>query len=329
MDTRVVSVNPVAPQARAIEEAAQLIRDRELVAFPTETVYGLGANALDSGAIERLYEAKGRPPENPLIVHVQSEFAARELVTDWSADAEKLAEAFWPGPLTIVLTRSATVPDCVVAGGRTVAVRAPANAIAQALLRECGLPLAAPSANRSTMLSPTTAEHVLAQLGGRIAMILDGGQTERGLESTVIDLSGEAVVLLRPGPISRSQIKTVIGKPVEDLPGGSDIRSPGLMGRHYSPKTQLQLVRGSLVERYEELTASGMRVAGIWIVEGPAAEGFLRMSCDPELYARRLYAALHELDAGGFDVILVELPPSAPEWEAVLDRLLRAGGKLQ
>ena len=199
-------------EAAEIAKAAALIRAGELVAFPTETVYGLGANALDAAAIDKIYAAKGRPPTSPLIVHVSSIEMARGLVRDWPERAEKLAFKFWPGPLTLVLPKQPHVPDRLTAGLDTVGVRMPANPIAQALIRESGVPIAAPSANRFTELSPTTAQHVRDALGDRIAMVLDGGRTTVGIESTVLSLAGSDAVLLRPGMVTRQEIEAVIGR---------------------------------------------------------------------------------------------------------------------
>src|SRR5580700_1075541 len=193
-----------------IGRAAELIRAGELVAFPTETVYGLGANALDPAAIEKIYAAKGRPPSSPLIVHVSSIEMARELVREWPERADKLARIFWPGPLTLVLPKKPHVPDRVTAGLDTVGVRMPANPIAQALIQESGVPIAAPSANLFTELSPTTAQHVRDSLGDRVAMVLDGGRTTVGIESTVLSIAGTDSVLLRPGLVTKAEIEAVI-----------------------------------------------------------------------------------------------------------------------
>src|SRR3984885_6061580 len=210
-----------------IARAAALIRAGELVAFPTETVYGLGADALDVGAIDKIYAAKGRPPSSPLIVHVSSIEMARGLVREWPERAEKLARKFWPGPLTLVLPKQPHVPDRLTAGLDTVGVRMPANPIAEALIREAGVPIAAPSANLFTQLSPTTAQHVRDGLGDSVAMVLDGGRTTVGIESTVLSLAGSSAVLLRPGMITRQEIEAVIG-PIR-------IFEPLTEGAHASP----------------------------------------------------------------------------------------------
>jgi L-threonylcarbamoyladenylate synthase len=311
---RELSVNPDAPDPTAVRAAAEALRGGGLVAFPTETVYGLGANALDAAAVGRVFAAKGRPATNPLIVHVADRAAAVALTPDWTAAAEKLAAAFWPGPLTLVLTRRADLPVAVTAGGPTVAVRVPAHPAALALLRECGLPIAAPSANRSGELSPTTADHVRKSLGDRVDLILDGGACPGGLESTVVDVSGDAVKLLRPGLISAAQLEAVAG-PVTPWGGVSGpLPSPGMLTKHYSPRTALEVADtpdevAFLADLYE---TAGLKVARYTLPP------------DPVTAAASLYADLHALDAGGFDRIIVALPPDADEWRAVRDRLTRA-----
>src|SRR5277367_310899 len=289
-----------------LTKAAELIRAGELVAFPTETVYGLGANALDPAAIEKIYVAKGRPPSSPLIVHVSSIEMAQGLAREWPERAEKLARIFWPGPLTLVLPKKPHVPDRLTAGLDTVGIRMPANPIAQELIREAGVPIAAPSANMFGGLSPTTAQHVREALGDRVAMVLDGGRTTVGIESTVLSLAGPNAVLLRPGMVTRQQIEEVIG-PVQIIgPVAEGVHaSPGLHARHYSPKTPLVLVsRGQLPN-----TGRG---------------NFIQMPDDPTAYAAVLYERLHEADAEGWDWIALEQPPPGEEWSAIRDRLERA-----
>src|SRR5581483_10612849 len=243
VETEVVRVHPQKPDETAMTRAAEALRGGGLVAFPTETVYGLGANALDAEAVARIFAAKGRPANNPLIVHVPDVAAARELVTDWPETAERLAERFWPGPLTLALPRRETIPDIVTAGGPTVAVRVPAHPVALALFRAAGVPVAAPSANRSGYLSPTRAEHVLAGLDGRIEMVLDAGPVPGGIESTVLDLTGDPPRLLRPGLVSPAELEAVIGpiRTAEPAPTGGDrpLPSPGMLSRHYAPRTPL------------------------------------------------------------------------------------------
>jgi L-threonylcarbamoyladenylate synthase len=308
-------------EERDVHRAAALIRAGELVAFPTETVYGLGANALDASAIEKIYAAKGRPPTSPLIVHVDSMAMARTLVREWPEHAELLARRFWPGPLTLVLPKQPQVPDRLTAGLDTVGIRVPSNPIALALIKETGLPLAAPSANRFSELSPTTAEHVRASLGDRVAMILDGGPTTVGIESTVLSLAGSRAVLLRPGMVSRKQIEELIG-PVEVLraPAGPAHPSPGMQARHYSPRTPLVLVEEG------RLPASG-RGAYLWMTQRAEAARSINMPKDPAAYARSLYQTLHDADAEGWDWIAVEQPPQDPAWAAIRDRLERAAAR--
>ena len=283
-----------------IEQAAKLLREGRLVAFPTETVYGLGANALDAKAVERIFAAKGRPHTSPLIVHVDSIAMARSLALEWPGKAEALAQRFWPGPLTIVVPKQPHVPDLVTAGLPSVGLRMPAHPMAMELLRAAGIPLAAPSANRFTELSPTTAAHVRQGLAD---MILDGGSCAVGIESTVISLVGEPPRILRPGLITQPEIEAVIG-PVAT---GAGAESPGQHPKHYSPRTRVVL--GASPE-----AGNGARL-DFTIMPNNAAE-----------YAERLYAALHELDAKGYDWIAIELPPDTPEWAGVRDRLTRAAG---
>jgi L-threonylcarbamoyladenylate synthase len=308
-------------EASDIRRAAALIRAGELVAFPTETVYGLGANALDDAAVARIFVAKGRPAESPLIVHVDSVEMARGLVREWPAHADLLSRRFWAGPLTLVLPKQPHVPNVVTAGLDTVGIRMPANAVAIALIREAGVPIAAPSANRFTALSPTTAEHVRAGLGDRVAMVLDGGRTTVGIESTVLSLAGANPLLLRPGMLSRAEIEEVIG-PVEV--SGSSVAgahpAPGMHPRHYSPRTQLLLVDDG------RLPPRG-RGAYLWIAKTADAASTIQMPDHPRAYAAVLYEALHQADAQAWDWIAVERPPLAPEWAAIHDRLERAAAK--
>ena len=281
--------------AEAIARAAELLRAGELVAFPTETVYGLGANALDETAVRRIYEAKGRPSTSPLIVHVDSIEMARSLAAEWTETAERLARAHWPGPLTLVVPKRPHVPDIVTAGLPSVGLRMPSHEVALALIRAAGVPLAAPSANRFTELSPTTAEHVRRGLGDRVAMILDGGPCTVGIESTVVSLLGPRPVLLRPGMIV---LEDAVGEPD---PSAAHL-SPGLHPKHYCPRTPL------LIAGRDEIPP-GARVIRINAAALPAAE---------------LYATLHRFDDEGYDAIVVELPPDSPEWAGVRDRLMRA-----
>src|SRR4051794_29437194 len=243
MGTPVLLIDPNAIDAGPIAQAADVLRRGGLVAFPTETVYGLGANALDAEAVRRIFEAKGRPANNPIIIHVADVEQARQLVAGWPSEAERLAARFWPGPLTLVLPRRDVVPDLVTAGGSTVAIRVPAHPVALALIRAAGMPIAAPSANRSTQLSPTRAEHVLHTMRGRIDLVLDPGPTSGGLESTVLDLTTSPPRLLRPGLVTRSEVEAIIGPIVlsSTAPlGAVSLPSPGMLPRHYAPRTPLE-----------------------------------------------------------------------------------------
>lgn len=301
-----------------IPRAAQMIREGRLVAFPTETVYGLGANALDPEAIARIYEAKGRPASSPLIVHVDSPEMARELVSEWPAEADLLVRRYWPGPLTLVLNKSACVPDALSAGLGTVGLRVPAHPLVLELIRAAGVPIAAPSANRFTRLSPTTAEHVRRGLGGRVDLILDGGPTTVGIESTVLSLAGPRPVLLRPGMISRQELEASIG-PVEIATTTPDRAhpAPGMHWKHYSPSTPLVIVGPGV------LPDQG-RGAVLWRLRPVEAARSVRMPEDPAAYAAALYQILHEMDEEGWDWIAVEKLPETGEWAGIRDRLARA-----
>ena len=303
-----------------IQAAAELIRRGRLVAFPTETVYGLGANALDPAAVALIYKAKGRPAGSPLIVHVPSIEMAREMVTEWPKAAETLARRYWPGPLTLVLPKQPRIPDIVTAGLGTVAIRVPSHPVALALIRAAGVPIAAPSANRFGSLSPTTAEHVRDSLGGAVDLILDGGPTDVGIESTVLSLAGPRPVLLRPGMVTQGEIEGRIG-PVEvaSAGGAGPHASPGMHRKHYSPKTRLVLVKGGGVPG----RGKGGYVGLCTQPEAPVAK-VVWMPPDAAMYAAVLYETLHRLDREGLDWIAVERPPERPEWAAIFDRLERA-----
>lgn len=292
-----------------IERAAGLIRAGRLVAFPTETVYGLGANALDAGAVERIFEAKGRPKTSPLIVHVSSIGMARSLAAEWPEVAERLAQAFWPGPLTLVVRKRADIPDIVTAGLDTVGLRMPAHPLALALLRAAQVPIAAPSANRFTELSPVTADHVRASLGSAVEMVLDGGTCSVGIESTVLSVVSQPAVLLRPGMAGAEEIEALIG-PI--LRGGEvqegAHQSPGQHARHYRPRKPLYMID-------PESSLPAGKGSVVWRREMPASA---------VEYAARLYGKLHELDHGDADWIGVERLPQTTAWEAVNDRLKRA-----
>ena len=326
-----IRVNADAPDRATLGPAAELLRSGGIVAFPTETVYGLGANALDPAAVQRIYEAKGRPAVNPLIVHVASVAMARDLSEDWTPLASRLAEKFWPGPLTLVVRRTARIPDDVTAGGETVGLRMPAHPVALALIELAGVPVAAPSANLSNQISPTTAAHVERGLGDRVDVIVDGGATSVGIESTVVDVTGTEPRILRPGVVTADDIANAAQAPVrigaahrEELP-----RSPGMLGKHYAPRARVELFgsgeAAEAAERAAREHAAGRRV-GALVFRPLGVAGVLEhvMPGDARGYARRLYASLHEVDDAGCALVLVEDPPRAEEWRGVRDRLERA-----
>lgn len=316
--TPVWPVDPTAPDPAVIARAAAILRAGGLVAFPTETVYGLGANALDAAAVRKIFAAKGRPSTNPLIAHVADADQVSAVAAAWPPAAARLAELYWPGPLTLVLPKRPELPDAVTAGGPTVAVRVPDHPVARALIRAAGVPLAAPSANRSTELSPTRAEHVLKGLNGRIDAVLDGGPCRGGIESTVVDVTGEPVRLLRPGLVTVPMLEAVVGPVAVGPPADAVARSPGQMTKHYSPRTPVTLVYpDDFLDDHIKAMSSGLRV-------GTLKFGRTGMPNDPVAYAAELYGRLHDLDEQRLDLILIELPPDTPEWAAVRDRLRRA-----
>lgn len=332
MQTQIVKVDPRAPEPEVIARAAEVILSGGLVAFPTETVYGLGASALNPDAVARIFAAKERPARNPLIVHTADCEEAQRYVTAWNEKASRLAQEFWPGPLSMVLPKSNAIPEIVTASQPTVAVRVPAHPVAHSLIVAAGYPIAAPSANLSTQVSPTSAQHVLKSLEGRIELILDGGQTPRGLESTVIDLTSDPPGLLRPGPIPPAAIERVIGplRRVRAFSVSGPLRSPGMMNRHYAPRTVMECLEYGYLERVSALKREGMKV-GLLALERPGQEAdsdiTIVMPSDPETYAAHIYAHLHALDAAEVDRIVVALPPEEDRWLAVRDRLLRASAQ--
>ena len=329
--TRVVKVDPDSPDPAAIREAAEILRHGGLVAFPTETVYGLGADATNADAVARIYEAKGRPSNNPLIAHGDDVAAVRLAVRTWPIPAAKLASTFWPGPLTLVLPRSPIIPDIVTGGKDTVGIRVPDCLVAQLLLQAVGRPVAAPSANRSTGVSSTRAEHVLKDLDGRIEMILDGGPSPVGIESTVLDLGGDHPRVLRPGAITAAQIARVLDQEVETpiirRAESEEMTSPGQMDRHYAPRTLTRRIGPDQLETYPwpgENSRYGLLVAGDKAVRSSARPHKFVEWRDPRIAATELYETLHQWDDGSLGIIFVVLPPETDEWRAVRDRLWRA-----
>jgi L-threonylcarbamoyladenylate synthase len=336
LSMRLQPVDPTAPDPDVIADAAARLRIGELVAFPTETVYGLGANALDASAVARIYAAKGRPSYNPVIVHVASAEAARSVVTSWPRAAELLAAAFWPGPLTLVLPKASQIPDAASAGLPLIGVRVPANPVALALLRAARIPVAAPSANKSNQLSPTTATHVARGLADVDGIVLDGGPCVVGIESTVLDLSGDEPVLLRPGGVSVAALETVLGVPVRRAAAATahdaPRRSPGALDRHYAPRAPVRLVPShdavALSTSIDSVRGEGRRIGVlVWSdFDLPFGEDVVvcLLPAQAEAYAAGLFAALHGFDESGVSAIVVEAVPDVPAWDAVRDRLRRA-----
>ncbi len=321
--------------AEAVRRAADLLRAGEVVALPTETVYGLAANALDAQAVSRIYEIKGRPRHNPLIVHVAGLALARACVSEWPELAAKLALAFWPGPLTLVLPRAPKIPDTVTAGGPTVGVRWPNHAFITAVVRECGFPLAAPSANPANRVSATSAEHVRRSLGQKLQLIIDGGPSAIGIESTVLDLTTEPPRLLRPGMIHDQALLGIVGKLGLGSKTGQVLKSPGQLPKHYAPQGRLVLWSwhddSELRERLRHSTVPESKTHVLAHSHVPSSAGFGGVSVlphDPRAYGRVLYAELHNCDAAGAELIVLETPPERPEWQAIRDRLTRASGSL-
>ena len=333
MTAQILPTHTPALFAAAVKRAVDLLRAGEAVALPTETVYGLAANALDEQAVARIFQIKGRPANNPIIIHVASVAMAKHCVTDWPKNAEKLARAFWPGPLTLVLPRAPEIPDNVTAGGATVGVRWPSHPLIQAVIRECGFPLAAPSANLSGRISPTNAGHVRKQVGGKIPVIVDGGQSQVGIESTVLDLTALPPQILRPGMIHAESLAAVCGK-VQSSKfkiQGSELRSPGLLKKHYSPKAKLLVLNwrhdADLTSQLVTCHLSCVTCHVIAHTHIPSAGNFACVSViphDAEAFARAIYGELHHCDEAGAELIVVEAPPALPEWSGIADRLKRA-----
>jgi len=330
----------VQPDAAGIRRAAEVLRAGGLVAFPTETVYGLGVHALDREAVRRLFVAKGRPANDPLIVHVATLDDAGLLIAERPSALASLADRFWPGPLTLVLPRAAVVPDEVTAGLSTVAIRVPAHPVARALIAAAGIPIAAPSANLFSRPSPTRAAHVLADLDGRIDLVVDGGATDVGVESTVLDLTQNIPTVLRPGAVTLEMLRDVLPQvrmrdASHTASGAEPMASPGLLSRHYSPRAPLTLYEGRAAAVVARLAADardasrhGQRV-GILAADDDPVDGFtiVRAGSESDLagVAARLYAALRELDAAGTDVILARgFPADTGIGVAIQDRLRRA-----
>jgi L-threonylcarbamoyladenylate synthase len=334
MNTEILLTHTPELFQQAVQHAAERLRAGEVVALPTETVYGLAANALDEEAVARIFQIKGRPAHNPIIVHVASNEMAKGCVKHWPELANQFSKSFWPGPLTLVLPRAEKIPRRVTAGGATVGIRWPSHPFMQAVIRECGFPLAAPSANLSNQISPTNAEHVRAQLGGKIPLIVDGGQSQVGIESTVLDLTVSPPRILRPGMIHAESLAAVCGEVTGDAWQATrqeTLRSPGLLRKHYSPKAKLMVWSWRddadlklQISNLKSQIANCFVIAHTKIPAGFAAADVSVIPHDAEAFARALYAELHRCDAAGAKLIVVEAPPDLPAWSGIADRLRRA-----
>jgi L-threonylcarbamoyladenylate synthase len=330
--TRILAVDPAAPDRQVVAEAAALIRAGQLVAFPTETVYGLGADALNPSALRRIYTVKGRPADNPLILHIADRGQLCWVAATVPELASALMAAFWPGALTLVLPKAVQVPDLATGGLDTVAVRMPAHPVALALIEAAHTPLAGPSANRSGRPSPTTAQHVFDDLQGRIPLILDAGPTAIGVESTVLDLTSTPPAILRPGGVSREAIEALIGPLQKAAQPALQRRSPGTRYRHYSPQAAVRLIdtdrpeelRGAIADALQRGQRVGCLLHRLHYRDAPPDVIVCRIPGCLSDYARALFAALRSLDALGVDIILVETVPEEDIGTAVMDRLRRA-----
>jgi L-threonylcarbamoyladenylate synthase len=314
-----------------IETAVQALRNGELVAFPTETVYGLGANAQNPAAVRRIFEAKGRPAAHPVIVHLDSPRYLHRWVRDVPEGAMKLAETFWPGPLTMVMPRAAHVHDVVTGGQDTIAIRVPAHPMAQQLLTAFGGGIAAPSANRHGRLSPTRAEHVREELGESVRLVLDGGECQLGLESTIVSFEGPSVRLLRPGSVTAGQIRSVVGELIVGAAHESP-RVPGAPPSHYAPATPMTIVPAGEIDAQADAASGGGKRIAVLAQRLPLRSHkyvtWINAGRRPESYARDLYNNLRTLDRAGCQRILVQDVPEGERWDAIRDRLRRAASSV-
>ncbi|MFZ5662727.1 MAG: L-threonylcarbamoyladenylate synthase [Pseudomonadota bacterium] len=310
--------------AAAIEAAVAALRRGEVIGLPTETVYGLAADAENADAVRRVFALKGRPADHPLIVHLQGPEALDGWARAFPAEARRLAEAFWPGPLTLILPRGARASDAVTGGQDTVGLRVPAHPLAQAVLRRFGGGLAAPSANRFGRTSPTTAQHVRDEFGDAVPVVLDGGECDVGIESTIVDCSGDHVRVLRPGMITVAALEAVLGRPVEAAARKDAPRVPGALAAHYAPRTPMRLLPRDALEHAWAAHPAPADVRVLAVGALPATAHGIALPADARGYAHGLYAALRALDAAGAALLLVERPPEGGDWVAVHDRLGRA-----
>jgi L-threonylcarbamoyladenylate synthase len=333
MKTVLLQMNAAHPQEEAIEQAARIIGGGGLVAFPTETVYGLGADAMNEQAVQKIFQAKGRPADNPLIVHLNSPDMLRRVALEVSDKAEALMEKFWPGPLTLVLQRRAEVAPTVSAGLETIAVRMPDHRIALALIEKADTPIAAPSANISGKPSPTSAAHVLRDLDGRIDLVIDGGATNIGIESTVLDVTQEVPLILRPGWVTRDMIAETIGEVRQAISEDELKRSPGTRYRHYSPRARVILLENPSGEFIYNLCTELLKTEAVGLISktpvfiDDSRFAAILFTDRAEDYGRRMYAALRELDEKKPGVIVVEGISEEGEGAAVMDRLKRAASE--
>lgn len=343
METKRVNIDAQNPETESIQEAANLIREGRLVALPTETVYGLGANAMDENACKEIFKVKGRPQDNPLIVHVSDLEMVKRLVEQWTPQAALCAEKFWPGPLTLVLEKTAFVPDVVSGGLGTVAIRMPKHPVALQLIKESGVPIAAPSANLSGKPSPTNGIHVWKDLRGKIPMILDAGVCSVGVESTVLDLTGEVPTILRPGGITKEQLEEVLGEVAVDRPSPHQApKAPGMKYRHYAPKGDLTLLIGerkNIVRKMSDEIRKGhsrLKKVGILCTLESASDlqtqlpellFVLGSENNPEEVAGNLYEGLRLCDEQGMDIILAEGVSENGLGFAIMNRLKKASGQ--
>jgi L-threonylcarbamoyladenylate synthase len=332
MNTEILPTHTPELFEKAVHRAVQLLRDGQVVALPTETVYGLAAKALDEKAVAKIFEIKGRLRLNPVIVHVASLEMAKRCVTFFPPLADQMARAFWPGPLTLVLPRAQVIPGIVTAGGETVGIRWPSHPLIQAVIRQCDFPLAAPSANLSNQISPTNARHVQKQLNGKIPAIVDGGQSGVGIESAVLDLTVSPPQILRPGMIHAQSLAAAGLTAVAGSPGETGtLKSPGQLEKHYAPKAKLFVLNWrddtDLKLKIQKLKFNTQNCHIIAHTVIPSVEQFARVSViphDAEAFARAIYAEWHRCDEAGAQTIVVEAPPDGPEWSGIADRLRRA-----
>ena len=314
--------------AHDLQLAAQRLRDGELVCFPTETVYGLGADAANPAAVAKIFALKGRPAEHPLIVHLGTVDHLERWAPNIPESARRLAAAFWPGPLTLILKKAPWVPAAVTGGQETIGLRIPAHPLALELLRAFGSGLAAPSANRFGRVSPTCAEHVRAEFGAETPLLLDGGPCVVGVESTILHLAGTEPVLLRPGRITPSQLTAVLGRRPRAYRAEDQIRAPGLLASHYAPRTPLQVLPPGEIPAFcaahPELLIALVAPERAVPEHTSSRTSLIAMPREAQAYAQGLYATLRRLDGQGFDLILVAAPPAEEAWTAVTNRLSRA-----